>query len=121
MKDSAVDFENILGSVHPIVNGCYESAFEFKDVTLSYVETFKDWKNMLISVVHKAGDLYDVIMFIIKDIKAKPDIVADEEIIEFWYKTAIYFGLALKMILDHPPVDFYVEDPADRFPPYDSF
>lgn len=23
LKDSAVDFENILGSVHPIVNGCY--------------------------------------------------------------------------------------------------
>ena len=43
LKDSAVDFENILGSVHPIINGCYESAFEFKNVTLSYVETFKNW------------------------------------------------------------------------------
>jgi hypothetical protein len=121
LKDSAVDFENILGSVHPIINGCYSSAFEFKDVTLSYIATFKNWQNLLISIVHKAGDLYDVIMFIIKDIKALPDITADNETIEFWYKIAIYFGLALKMVLDHPPADFFVADPADSFPSYDSF
>jgi hypothetical protein len=81
----------------------------------------KNWQNLLISIVHRAGDLYDVIMFIIKDIKAKPEIVTDNEIVEFWYKIAIYFGLAFKMILDHPPVDFYITDPADSFPAYDSF
>lgn len=85
------------------------------------METLKNWQNLLISIVHKAGDIYDVIMFIIRDIKAKPEIVADNEIVEFWYKIAIYFGLALKMVLDHPPVDFYIEDPADSFPAYDSF
>lgn len=121
LKDSAVDFENILGSVHPIINGCYSSAFEFKDVTLSYIASFKDWKNLLVSILKKGGDLYDVIIFIIKDIKSYPDITSDNETLKFWYTISIYFGLAIKMVLDHPPVDFFVEDPADRFPAYDSF
>ena len=121
LAQSAIDFENILGSVHPIIYGCYSSAFEFKDVTLEYVETFKDWKNMLISVAHKTGDIYDLIMFIINAIKAKVDVTEDDALIEWWYKIGIYFGLTLKQILDHPPADFYKKDPADAFPGYDSF
>ena len=107
LAQSAIDFENIFASVHPIVFGCYTSAFEFKNITVSYVDTFKDWKNMLISVAHKAGDIYDVIMFIINGIKAKADIFSDEGAIEWWYKEMLYFGITLKMILDHPPADFY--------------
>jgi hypothetical protein len=33
---------------------------------------------MLISVAHKAGDIYDVIMFIINGIKAKADVTTDD-------------------------------------------
>lgn len=107
LAQSAIDFENIFASVHPIVYGCYTSAFEFKDITIEYINTFKDWKNMLISIAHKAGDMYDVVMFIINGIKAHPDVITDEGKIEWWYKTMLYFGITLKMILDHPPADFY--------------
>ena len=70
LNDAAKDFGNILGSVDPIVHGCYSSAFEFKDIILDYVSTFKDWQNLLLGLVHKVGDMYDVISFIIKNIKS---------------------------------------------------
>jgi|688.fasta_scaffold298127_1 hypothetical protein len=78
LAQSAIDLENIFASIDPIVYGCYTSAFEFKDITLEYVNTFKDWKNMLISVAHKAGDIYDVTMFIVNGIKAKADVTTDD-------------------------------------------
>jgi hypothetical protein len=34
LSNSAEDFENILGSVHPIVHGCYSSVYEFGNVTM---------------------------------------------------------------------------------------
>lgn len=76
---------------------------------------------MIVSVLHKTGDIYDTIQFIIKAFNSKDTLTEDEDIIEFWYKIAIYFGVTLKLVLDHPPVDFYVEDPADKFPPANSF
>lgn len=103
LSESAVDFEHILASVHPIVFGCYSSVSEFGSVTLSYVDTFKNWQNMLVSVVKKGGDLYDVIKYIVDDISGFKGITEEEGYIEFWYKISIYFGLALRMILEHPP------------------
>lgn len=101
--------------------GCYSSVFEFGNVTMGYINTFTDWQNMLVSVLHKTGDVYDTIMFIIKTIKTFNDLTTDEQIIEFWYKIAIYFGIAFKLVLDHPPVDFFIKDPVDDFPPANSF
>jgi hypothetical protein len=76
---------------------------------------------MLISVLKKGGDLYDTIWWIIKRINAFNDIENEDELIEFWYKIAIYFGVSIKMVLDHPPVDFFIEDPADDFPEANTF
>lgn len=40
---SAIDFENIFASVHPIVFGCYSSVNEFAEITMAYIHTFEDW------------------------------------------------------------------------------
>ena len=85
------------------------------------METFKDWKNLLISIAHKTGDIYDLIMYIINSIKAFKDIEENDDKLEWCYKVAIYFGLAIKAILDHPPADFYIKDPADAYPAWNSF
>ena len=121
LAQSAIDFERILASIDPIINGCYESAFEFRDTTLTYVKTFTDWQNLLISITHKTGEFYDIIMFLIKAHKGKKSLETDSEKIEWWYKLGIYYGLVLYNILYHGPPEMYAEDPADDFPAYDSF
>jgi len=121
LAQSAIDFENILASVDPIINGCYESAFEFKDTTLLYVKSFADWQNLLLSLVHKTGYVYDIIEFLIKAHKGKKSLETEDEKVEWWYKLGIYYGLVLYNVLYHGPPEMYSEDPADAFPSYDSF
>ena len=51
----------MLASVHPIVFGCYSSVYEFSNITMSYIGSFNNTENLIVSAVHKAGDLYDTI------------------------------------------------------------
>jgi hypothetical protein len=111
----------MLGSVHPIVYGCYGSLFEFGGLTMSYIKTFLDWKNMIVSMIHTTGDIYDTVSYAVSTIETYPLLTTDDQKVEFWYKIGIYFGVTLRLMLDHPPAAFYVEDPADKFPRWDTF
>merc|ERR1712038_498450 len=78
LNASAVSFENILGSLYPITYACYHSAFEYGEIGIIFGETLIDGLQLLYNIIHKLGNIYDCIYFLVKHHKASPFKILDE-------------------------------------------
>ena len=66
LNSSAESFGAILGSLHPITYSCYHAVFEYGDVAVLYGEAIMDGLQLLYNIIHKLGNLYDCIYFLVK-------------------------------------------------------
>ena len=79
LNASAESFENILGSLYPITYACYHSAFEYGEIAIIFGETLIDGLQLLYNMIHKLGNIYDCIYFLVKHHKNHPFKKDDEE------------------------------------------
>lgn len=79
LNGSAISFENILSSLFPITFSCYHSAFEYADIGIVFGETLIDGLQLLYNMIHKLGNIYDCIYFLVKHHKNHPFGSDDEE------------------------------------------
>ena len=138
LNASAESFQNILSTFYPITYSCYHSLFEYIDAAETYGDTIADGLQLLYNIIHKLGNIYDCIWFLVKHHKNSPfptnpalnetlpeitedsleedrklidDLVAEYEDAkeDWWFKLGIYYGTLLYLL-------FYV---PDDYVPYD--
>jgi len=79
LNASAESFENILGSLYPITFACYHSIFEYGEVAVLYGETIADGLQLVYNLIHKLGNIYDCIYFLVKHHRSHPGKIYNEE------------------------------------------
>ena len=97
--ESAVSFEGILASVHPITFSCYRSFFEYGAASEQYVSTISNWRRMSYNMIHKAGKIYDTIFFLYLHHEADISEYSDFELDLYYYKMGIYYGTVINLFL----------------------
>ena len=136
LNASAVSFENILGSLYPITFSCYHSLYEYGEIAVMYGATIADGLQLLYNIIHKLGNIYDCIFFLVRHHKNHPftanpvlnetlpeitddspedDIaLVDAAIKEYelakedwWFRLGIYYGTLIDLLLYVP--DDYIE------------
>merc|ERR1712038_991895 len=121
LNASAVSFENILGSLYPITYACYHSAFEYGEIGIIFGETLIDGLQLLYNMIHKLGNIYDCVYFLVKHHKAHPfkSEVYEKELEEYeatkeewWFKLGIYYGTLINLLL-YTPEDWVEFDPTE--------
>ena len=120
LMESAVSFEGILASVHPITFSCYRSFFEYGAATEQYVATISNWRRMLYNMIHKAGRIYDTIFFLYLHHEADTSEFSDWENDLYYYKMGIYYGTVINLFL-HQEVDVIPTDPLTEVDSVPSF
>ena len=142
LNASAVSFENILGSLYPITYACYHSIYEYGEIGVIFGETLIDGLQLLYNMIHKLGNIYDCIYFLVKHHKNHPfkkkddeeeeeeevnlDDLTEEELAafeaetkeyeavkeEWWFKLGIYYGTLINLLL-YTPEDWVEFDPTE--------
>lgn len=116
LEASVFSFENILASVHPIAFGCYSSVFEFSETSDYYMETFSDFSKVTYNLIHKLGNIYDTIFYLIKHQQKKEELdkATEAEVSDWWFKLGIYYG-TLSFLIFYSPMDVDPFDPLDEY------
>ena len=106
--NASYDFQQIFETIHPIFFSCYKTGYEYFEILLNYVETFKDWKNLVYNLIHNIGQLYDATYFLIlhygiqKDKEGFSELTLEERR-EWYFKLGIYYGtLIFRMLYTDP-------------------
>ena len=103
MEESAINFQEVLETVHPIAFSCYYAYFEYEDTLDSYTDNFGDNEVMIYNAVHKLGLLYDTLYFLKKHTEIdRTQITSFEEMANYWYKLGAYSGLVFNIVLNSP-------------------
>ena len=106
--NASYDFQQIFETIHPIFFSCYKTGYEYYTILLNYVETFKDWKNLVYNLIHNIGQLYDATYFMILHYQIQADkevfsALTLEERREWYFKLGIYYGTLLFRIFYTDP------------------
>lgn len=109
-------FEAILASVHPITYSCYSSVDEFGETSDHYMETFSSFSKITYNLVHKLGNIYDTIFYLLQH-QQKYSLLAEEseeEAANWWFKLGIYYGTTTFLM-------FYTPEEHDPYDPMDEY
>lgn len=73
-----------------------------------YVGTFSSWQRVLFNLMHKVGDIYDAVFFVIKHHTEHDKLTTrgSKSLNLWWYKLGSYYGIIFKLF-------FYTESEPD--------
>jgi len=73
-----------------------------------YVGTFSSWQRVLYNLMHKVGDIYDAVFFVIKHHTEHDKLTTrgSKSLNLWWYKLGSYYGIIFKLF-------FYTESEPD--------
>lgn len=115
-NQSAVSFENVLGSIHPITYSCFMA---FNDLSTSeggYAGTITDFRKLSYNMIHEMGKIYDTFYYMQKHQQKYGEVKEGTafEITDWWFKTGIYYGTVTYLI-------FYTPDEVSPFDPINEY
>lgn len=119
LNQTALDFEGLLSTVHPITYSCYYTGYEYKETYDGYISNIKESDAMAYNAIHKLGNLYDAVFYLRKHMKTDKDTIETKrEMADYWFKMGAYAGLIFNIVLytvegDTGPVDPLAE-PVDE-------
>jgi len=79
-----------------------------KNTLVMYVGTFSSWQRVLYNLMHKVGDIYDAVFFVIKHHTEHDKLTTrgSKSLNLWWYKLGSYYGIIFKLF-------FYTESEPD--------
>jgi len=79
-----------------------------KNTLVMYMETFSSWQRVLYNLMHKVGDIYDAVFFVIKHHTDHDEKTSkgSKSLNLWWYKLGSYYGIIFKLF-------FYTDSEPD--------
>ena len=79
-----------------------------KNTLVMYMDTFSSWQRVLYNLMHKLGEIYDTIFFIIKHHSEDEEkTTKGSKMLNLWrYKLGSYYGIVFKLF-------FYTDSEPD--------